>query len=139
MLLELLTAVYFVEVAFDAWLTRKRIKRYGPNVELNGLVRWAATHMGPELAAMLFVIGPAFGWAYLFWAFDFPVGLALLVGWKGKLFNIQLASLEFEKQATELAKLINSRGKASDDATLPSDELTSKSEASSSKDKSDAQ
>lgn len=102
MILELLAATNFGLAAFDAWLTRRRMLDYGVNVELNRTIRWAATVLGPEFGPALAICGIAAAQSALCVHFNIDWILGFLIGVRGKLFMIQLASLRFEKQAKEI-------------------------------------
>ena len=133
-----LAAANFLLGTFDTWLTQRRITDYGVTVELNGLIRKLSTYLGPMLGAILGVMVPVFCLTYLLYYFNMPVLLALLVGFNLKRFEIQFASLMFEKQAKNIKKMIDEYNKiAGSEATLPSDESTPKEPASSSKRYSD--
>jgi hypothetical protein len=124
MTLELLAATNFFLGAYDAWLTNKRMKAFAVNFELNRLIKLLSTHLGPELASVIGVLGPCVGWTYIFCYFNLPVALAILVGYGLKRFEIQLASRVFEKNALAIQKMFAEfRGS---DATLPSVESTTK-------------
>lgn len=119
----ILAALLFMCGVFDSYLTVRRIKDWGPNVELNRLIRFTSTRLGPELAVLLFVLGPLVGWAYIFKLFDFPIGLGLMVGWKLKMSYVQILSLHVEKDAKLLRSMIDKKF-GSGDATLPSSDAT---------------
>lgn len=122
MILQLLAASNFLLGAYDAWLTQRRMKSFGPNFELNRLIKGISTHLGPELAAVIGVLGPCVGWTYIFSYFNLTWALALMVGFNLKRFEIQLSSAVFEKQAKQIQKMINEFGHR--EATLPSVEST---------------
>jgi len=123
----LLATVNFLLGAFDAYITQRRIRDYGVHVELNGIIRWLATHLGPYLASLIGVLGPCVGWTYIFTALELPIPLAILIGFNLKRFHIQLSSLQFEREARALkAELDKRNGEAalnppeSDVSTSPS-------------------
>ena len=124
MLIQLLAATNFLLGTYDTWLTRKRMKAFGDNFELNGLVKRLSTHLGPDLAASIGVLGPVIGWTYIFYYFNLPVFLALMVGFGLKRFEIQLASRVYEKNILQIRKMMN-EFRASD-TTLLSGESTPK-------------
>jgi len=130
MVLELLAASNFLLGAYDAWLTQRRMKAFGVNFELNRLIKALSTHLGPELAAVIGVLGPCVGWTYIFFYFNLPWALALMVGFNLKRFEIQLSSAVFEKQAGQIQKMLNDF--RASDATLPSVESTTKDARSNS-------
>jgi hypothetical protein len=129
-----LAVLNFALGIFDTWLTQKRIREYGESVELNGLIRKLSTLMGPQLGSVVGVLVPVAMWTYLAVYFDLPVALALLVGFNIKRFEIQVASLLFERQAKNIKKMIDDYHKiAGGEATLPSDSNESQPPACSSK------
>src|SRR5437879_619164 len=85
--------------AFDAYLTQRRMKDYGFDIELNKAIRWIATQTGPETAAYIGIIIPTFLQSLVGLAFNLPSALALLVGFRARFFWTQWQSLKFEKQA----------------------------------------
>jgi hypothetical protein len=123
----ILAAINFLLGAFDAYITQRRLRDYGPSVELNSIIRYMATHLGPYLASIIGVLGPCIGWTYIFTVLNQPVFLAVLIGFNLKRFEIQWASLRFEAQARALkAELAKRNGAAavnppqSDVSTSPS-------------------
>lgn len=124
MILQILAATNFLLGAYDAWLTQHRIKAFGKGFELNRLIKELSTLLGPDLAAIIGVLGPTVGWTYIFTYFNLPWALALMVGFNAKRFEIQLSSRVFEKQATILKKMMDEIGRT--EATLPSSESTDK-------------
>lgn len=107
MLLELLALTNFSLGVYDTYLTSRRMKAFGLNFELNTLIRFIATHLGPDGAAVLGVLVPVVGWTYIFTYFNLPVALALLVGYNIKRFELQLSSAAFENSAKEIQRQIN--------------------------------
>lgn len=134
--LDALVLTYFSLGVFDAWLTCRRIKDYGPAVETNKSIRKMAHHLGPQIAAVVGVMVPTVSIAFLLWLFQLPIVLALLVGFNFKRFDIQLASLEYEKIHRNIKEQIAEYNKlhGSKEATLPSDANVSKLDPTSSKD-----
>ena len=124
MILQILAATNFLLGAYDAWLTQHRIKAFGKGFELNGLIKVLSTHLGPDLAAVIGVLGPCVGWTYIFTYFNLTWALALMVGFNVKRFEMQLSSRVFEKQATALKVMMDEFGNR--EATLPSAESTAK-------------
>lgn len=100
------------------------MKAFGKNFELNRLIKLIATHAGPELAAVIGVLGPCVGWTYIFTYFNLPWALALMVGFNLKRFEQQLSSAVFEKEARKIQRMINDFGRQG--ATLPPSESTDK-------------
>lgn len=131
MILEALAAVNFVLGAYDAYLTQRRMKAFGKGFELNHLIKSLSTRKGPEIAAVVGVLGPCVGWTYIFTYFHLTWALALLVGFNAKRFEIQLSSAVFEKQALAIQKAINEFG--STRSNPPYDESTSSVDPSNSK------
>lgn len=106
MTLEILASLNFLLGAYDSWLTQRRIKSFGVNFELNRLVKRISTFLGPDLAAIIGVLGPSVGWTYIFCFFNLPVLLALLVGYNLKRFEMQLSSQVFEDNLKKIQKSI---------------------------------
>lgn len=129
MILEALTILLTGFGIYDADLTQARIKKYGNHVELNRVIRWLSTRMGPELACVLGIIVPTGLWAYVLFQLKATVVLGLIVGWRAKTFSNQVASYKLE-QHPEFKRLLAAH-RASEDATLPSGESTSSPEANS--------
>lgn len=129
-----LALLNFLLGVFDTWLTQKRIRDYGVSVELNGMIRRLSTLLGPQMGSIIGVLVPASLWTYIFLYFHLPIALAVLVGFNLKRFEIQFASLLFERQAKNIKEMIDDYHKLADsEATLPSGESTPKESASSSK------
>lgn len=131
MILESFAALNLGLGAFDAYLTRRRIKEYGPKVEMNRAVRWLSTLLGPTLAAIWGVFGPCVGWTYCFYFFKWGLPLAFLTGYNLKRFFNQMASIALERDA-RMHQLLKELGSGNGD-TLPPDESTSKPDPSDSK------
>lgn len=102
-----LPAFYFFLCAFDAWITRKRILSYGPQVEGNEIVRNLATTKGPEVAAYVGIILPSILITLVLVALDWPLVLAGLTGYRIRMFINQFQSLQFEKEARRIKNTIN--------------------------------
>lgn len=121
--MDALVLTYFSLGVFDAWLTQRRIKDYGPTVETNKGIRRMAHHLGPQVAAIVGVMVPTVAIAFLLWLFQLPTVLALMVGFNFKRFDMQLASLEYEKVHKNIKKQIAEYNKLHGDgeASLPSD------------------
>lgn len=132
MIFQLLAATSFLLWAYDAWLSQDRMKKYGNGFELTASIKFLSTYLGPELAVILGIMGPAVGWIYIFKIFNLTWALALMTGFGIKRFEVQLTSRVFEKQAAALRQMINDLG--SDTSTLHAGESTPKSEPSNSKD-----
>src|SRR5258708_3732921 len=104
-----LPAFYFALCAFDAWITRKRIISYGPQVEGNEVIRNLATSKGPELATYVGIILPSILITLVLVALDWPMALAGLVGYRIRMFVNQVQSIQFEKAARRIKDNINKR------------------------------
>jgi hypothetical protein len=135
MFFNILLLIYGAMAAYDAYLSQRRMKAYGVNVELNRFLVWLSTRLGPELGVALGVVLPAAGWAFILKYFGLTTLLAVIVGWKAKLFSIQIASLSFEKHALEIKRLLDAKNTGPAGATLPPDESTSKSGPATPEDK----
>ena len=98
MVLSILGGLNLLLGIYDTYLTQRRIKLFGPWIELNWLVRELATQTGPTLAAIIGVLGPVVVWTAGLVYFKFPVFLALLAGINLKRFEMQLASTELEQK-----------------------------------------
>jgi len=99
------------------------MKAFGTGFELNSLIKKLSTHMGPEIASIIGVLGPCVGWTYIFTYFNLTWALALMVGFNAKRFEIQLSSSVFEKQAREIQKALK-EFRSTNESTLHSGELT---------------
>jgi hypothetical protein len=129
LVVQILAGTNFLLGVYDCYLTQRRIKLFGRGFELNRLIKAISTLTGPEIAAVIGVLGPVVGWTYIFCYFNLTWALALMVGYGLKRFEMQLSSIAFEKNAIEIQKLINEK-LGSESATLPDDESTSQSEPS---------
>jgi len=123
MIIQILAAVNCALAIYDANLTRRRIRDFGTGFELNRLIRWLATHTGPELASVIGILGPVVGWTYILSYFNQPVLLAIWVGYALKRFEIQLSSAVFEKRVRDIKKMLEEY-RGANEATLPSGEST---------------
>jgi len=112
-MLLLLASINFALATFDAWLTRKRILKYGPQVEGTEHMRTLATKMGPELGVMTGLLLPAALMTLILSALNWPSALGILVGYRLRTFTIQLQSLQFEKEARAIKDAINKRNSGS--------------------------
>lgn len=99
--------IYFSLCAFDAWITRKRMIQYGPQVEGNEIVRNLATTKGPEAAVYVGIILPSILISLVLVALDWPLLLAGLTGYRVRMFINQFQSLQFEKEARRIKNDIN--------------------------------
>ena len=105
-----LALINFGLAVFDAWLTRRRILRYGVQVEGTSYIKPLVTDLGVETGVGLGILLPAFLTTLIFVALDWPIALALLVGYRTRYFIIQIQSMLFEREARKLQKEINLRG-----------------------------
>jgi hypothetical protein len=97
MILESLAVVNFCMGVYDSLLTKQRIQEYGPVIETTTPIRWLATRMGPETAALLGILLPVAGWTFGLLYFKLGIPLALLTGFNLKGFWMRLASRSLEK------------------------------------------
>jgi len=123
--LQVLVASIFALTTFDAWLTAKRIKDYGIEVEINQGIKHMAKWFGPEVASLIMLFGPTLLWVLLGIKAHSYSGLGILVGFKLRFFYNQLQSLAFEKEAKAIQKEMNSRASA-----LPSQSDSAKADPS---------
>jgi hypothetical protein len=77
---------------------------YGIQVELNKSIRWLSAICGVEIGVMLGIMIPVAAQTLLFGWLNWPVAFALMIGFRGKLFLTQLASMQFEKQLNKIQK-----------------------------------
>jgi len=120
MILESLAALNFALSAFDAYLTQRRIREYGVNVEMNCWIRKLSTQLGPQTAALIGVMVPGTLWTYCFLYFSLGIPLAFLTGFNLKRFLIQLTSIELERDA-RVHKLLDELGGPSSEEVGDSD------------------
>src|SRR5712664_4062523 len=106
-MLTLLLLIYFSLCCFDSWITRKRLIKYGPNVECNEIIRNLATTKGPEAAVYVGIILPSILITLILVALDWPLVLAGLIGYRVRMFINQFQSLQFEKEARRIKNDIN--------------------------------
>src|SRR5882724_3800389 len=114
-MLLLLPFLYFSLCCFDAWITRKRLLSYGPNVEGNEIIRSLSTKMGPELGVALGILLPSVLVTLVLVALDWPLVLAGLTGYRVRMFINQFQSLQFEKEARRIKNSINQRSSPDDE------------------------
>jgi hypothetical protein len=108
-MLVLLSFLYFGLACFDAWITRKRLIKYGPQVEGNEVIRSLSTKMGPELGVAIGVLLPSILITLVFVAGSWPIPLAVLTGYRIRMFVNQRQSIQFEREA----RRINTRNSGS--------------------------
>jgi len=112
MLIKIFAAAIFGLTVFDTYLTRRRIKDYGIEVEINPGIRYLSTLFGSEISTLLLLLIPSLLWIYLGIQFNLVGFLGFLAGFKLRFFYNQLESLAFEKEAKAIQKLINLRSRA---------------------------
>lgn len=106
MLSTIFAVILFLLCAFDAWLTQRRIGRYGVSVELNRGIRWLSEKIGPELGSIIGVMAPATALisigvlAHLQWV------LSMMIGFRARMFFNQVESVVFEKQIEEFRRTL---------------------------------
>jgi hypothetical protein len=111
MLLEGLVLANFGFTAYDAYLTRRRMHDYGINVEMSTWLRLCCRTLGIELGLLGGMLLPFFGVLSILYAFKATIILAFILGVKVKLFQNQLISLIFEKDAKLIRKAIEEHQK----------------------------
>src|SRR5690242_8116860 len=94
----LLGALALALSGFDAWLTRHRMIAYGPEVELNPVIRW----FGPRWGGFFGLMSNLAALVLLF-HFNLSRGLAFWAGLKSGLFALQLRSLSHEHEVASSA------------------------------------
>jgi len=97
-----LAAVLFSLAGFDAYLTRRRVLDYGAFVEINPLIVQLIIKLGPDFGPIIGIMLPAAAWIGLFVKLGWPVALAMMIGYRLKLFVSQIQSLQFEGELKEL-------------------------------------
>lgn len=85
--------------ASDAYWTRRMMERFGIDVELNPTIRFLAKHLGLEFGLFSGIAGPAAAQCALFYWLNWPVALALLVGFRFKLLWSQIKTASILKRA----------------------------------------
>jgi hypothetical protein len=91
--LPFLFLIYFVLAAFDACVTFDRIKKFGPQVELNNAIRKLTVRFGPFASVLVGIWIPTLALAALCVEFRLDHVLSVLVGARGMLALLQLRSL----------------------------------------------
>ena len=138
MVTEALGILYAGLGLFDGWLTRKRILTYGPDVELNAAICNLSKKLGPEIPVLFLIILPTTIYSGLGLYFHLTWVLALLVGFRLRMFYFQLLSILLERRLRRLKKELakSSAGGQGDTPSSPLDSKESPSQppASSSKD-----
>lgn len=133
MLLQLLATANFGLGTFDAYVTRRRIKDYGANIELNSFIKAMATRLGPEIATFIGVLGPISGWILLSFLTGWTLPLAVLLGMNIKRFEIQMISVTLERDERVRKILQQYKQFGSAPATLPGDSKNPKADPPSPK------
>jgi hypothetical protein len=110
MLAAILSILIFALMSYDVHLTTRRIKDYGPQVELSPSVQMLARRFGAEWATLISVAIPNILLLFVLNYFEATTCLGFILGFKLRFFYNQIESLKFEKDAKAVAKLINSRG-----------------------------
>jgi hypothetical protein len=103
MVSEILATLLFGLSGFDAFITQKRITRYGVTVELNRAIQVLSSKFGPELGAIIGVMAPATALIALGLKFHLQWVLAAMVGFRLRQFFVQVESLAFERDIKEFA------------------------------------
>lgn len=96
MLLLILTIINFLLGGFDAWLSLRRMRLFGLAVELNDAIRWLSAILGKEFGVVLGIAVPVTAQCVLCLMFHWTIILALLVGFRVRLFVDQLNSFKLE-------------------------------------------
>jgi len=105
-MLKTLALINFALAAFDCWLTRRRMNQYGIWVELNKTIQTLSKYLGIETGVMLGIMIPVLAQTAVFYWLNWPIAFALLIGFRFKLFIVQLHSIQLEKKLTEQQKQI---------------------------------
>ena len=82
---------------FDAWFTRRRLQKYGPDVELNQALAQAQRAGKLETALITRIIVPVATGCLLGVWFGLTIPLAIWLGTKLQVAHFQLISLSLEK------------------------------------------
>lgn len=122
MLLEGLVLANFGFTVYDSYLTRRRMHDYGINVEMSTWLRLCCRAVGIEAGLFGGMLLPFFGVLSILYAFKWTLVLSFILGVKVKLFQNQLISLVFERDAKQIRAAIEEHqkkfGAASDSTTL---------------------
>src|SRR5487761_1195166 len=105
-MLKTLVVINFALAAFDAYLTRRRMNQYGIWAELNKTIQTLSKYLGIETGVMLGTMIPVLAQTAIFYWLNWPIAFALLIGFRFKLFIVQLHSIQLEKKLTEQQKQI---------------------------------
>lgn len=92
--LVFLALYIFVLVAFDQQITVKRVEEYGPNIELNPIVRSAVVRWGAFPGSTIGLVLPNAIVLSLLVAFKLKLILTFYAGFKSCWALMQLKSLE---------------------------------------------
>lgn len=104
-MIELLAAGVLLAVGMDAYVTHRRMKKYGPLVELNPLIRQVSEDAG-IIAGVGAGIVVNLGITSLIYLFHATLLMAILLGAKLSLVACQLNSLRVE---TFIDKLLEAK------------------------------
>jgi|SRR5271157_98037 len=121
MLLEGLVLANFGFTIYDCYLTRRRMHDYGIDVELSTWLRFCCKTVGIEFGLIGGMLLPFVGVLFLLYSLKLSLLLAFLLGVKVKLFQNQMISLVFEKDAKLVRQAIEDYQKkfgAADPSTL---------------------
>ena len=102
-MLAALVVFIMLATGYDAQLTRRRLASFGPDIELNPLVRWLARRGSINLAVRLGVIAPSAILAVAGAIFA-PLLLAFYAGMRAQLLIAQLLSKRAEMQLEGLIR-----------------------------------
>ena len=91
----LLGALSLICIGFDGWLTRKRMLTFGPQVELNPVIRWFGPRFGGFYGVMSNFVA-----LFLLFHFQWPRAIAFFAGAKSALCVLQLNSLVQSPQSS---------------------------------------
>ena len=112
MLLEGLVLANFGFTCYDLYLTKRRMHDYGIDIELSTWLRFCCKAIGIEAGLVGGMMLPFIGVLFLLYAFKLTLVLAFILGVKVKLFQNQLISLVFERDAKLIRKAIEEHQKS---------------------------
>lgn len=93
--LVLLALYIFVLVVFDQTITVKRVEEYGPDIELNPIVRLAVVRWGAFPGSSIGLIAPNVAVLFALVLFKLTGVLLFYAGFKSCWALMQIKSLEF--------------------------------------------
>jgi hypothetical protein len=111
MLLEGLVLANFGFTCYDLYLTKRRMHDYGIDIEMSTWLRFCCKAIGIEAGLVGGMMLPFIGVLFLLYAFKLTLVLAFILGVKVKLFQNQLISLVFERDAKLIRKAIEEHQK----------------------------